>query len=343
MVIRGHPSGTEGRVKLTRRSLLTAVAAAGGGLALAACGGAAAPSPSPTAVAKATLPPATPAPATPAPTATPAPATAAPVATVNVVAKNFSFELDKLVVPAGNVRFASKNAGTTTHDFWIYPPQDLTAYMAKKRSGEKIEGRDYLKGASELFDLEAGKSGEKDYEVKPGHYELACFVQSKEADGSTFVHIDKGQTLWLTVTGPGFPPAATTPASTIAVEMKGEEEGAWLFVPDKLVVPAGDVTFKVTNGMKKEHEFVVHQLGDVSTFVAALVKGERPHGMVHEMLEPLKGQELIEDLPAGKTAEKTVKLGPGLWVAACYLVGKRPDGTSFIHSDRGQRFVFTVR
>lgn len=337
MVIRERPSGGEGRVKLTRRSLLIATAAAGGGLALAACGGAAAPSPSPTAVAKATLPPATPAPATAPPT------TAAPVATVNVVAKNFTFELDKLVVPAGNVRFAFKNAGTVTHDFWIYPPQDLTAYLAKKRAGENVKGRDYLKGASELFDLEAGKSGEKDYEVKPGYYELACFVQSKDPDGSTFVHIDKGQTLWLTVTGAGFPPAATTPANTIAVEMKGEETGAWLFVPDKLVVPAGDVTFTVTNGMKKEHEFVVHQLGEVSNFVAALVKGERPHGMVHEMLEPLKGQELIEDLPAGKTAEKTVKLTPGLWVAACYLVSKASDGSSFIHADRGQRFVFTVK
>lgn len=342
MVMHEGRNEQEQRVKLSRRSLLTAAAAAGGGLALTACGGAAAPSPSAAAVATATLPPATPAPATTAPT-TAAPATAAPVATVNVVAKNFAFELDKLVVPAGNVRFAFTNAGTLTHDFWIYPPQDLTAYLAKKRAGEKVKGRDYLKGASELFDLEAGKSGEKDYEVTPGYYELACFVQSKEADGSTFVHIDKGQTLWLTVTGPGFPPAATTPASTIAVEMKGEEEGPWLFVPDKLVVPAGDVTFKVTNGMKQEHEFVVHQLGDVSMFVAALMKGGRPHGMVHEMLEPLKGQELIEGLPAGKTAEKTTKLTPGSWVAACYLVGKRPDGTSFLHSDRGQRFAFTVR
>lgn len=337
MTVNERPNAGERQVKLSRRSLLTAAAAAGGGLALAACGGGAvAPIASPTAAARATLPPVTPAPTTAAPTA------AAPVATVNVVAKNFSFELDKLVVPTGNVRFAFKNAGTMTHDFWIYPPQDLTAYLAKKRAGVKVKGRDYLKGASELFDLEAGKSGEKDYEVKPGYYELACFVQSKNPDGSTFVHIDKGQTLWLTVTGPGFPPAVTTPANTIAVQMKGEEEGSWLFVPDKLVVPAGDVTFKVTNGMKNVHEFVVHQLGDMSAFMAGNMMGQGM-AMGHELLEPLKGRELIENLAAGKTVETTMKLTPGSWVAACYIVSKRPDGTSFIHSDRGQRFVFTVK
>ncbi len=334
MTTNERPNRGERRANLTRRSLLTAVAAAGGGLALAACGGAAAPSPSPTAVAKATLPPATPAPATPAP-ATAAP-TAAPVATVNVVAKNFVFELDKLVVPAGNVRFNFKNAGDMTHDFWIYPPQDLTAYLAKKRAGEKVKGRDYLKGASELFDLEAGKSEVKDYEVKPGYYELACFVQSKNPDGSTYVHIDKGQTLWLTVTGPGFPPAATTPANTIAVEMKGEEAGAWLFVPDKLVVPAGDVTFKVTNSMKMEHDFKVHPLGDISAFVTKKLTGVKDYASI-------KAIGLLDDVPAGKTETKTTKLTPGLWVGACYILAKNPDGTPFLHSDRGQRFVFTVK
>lgn len=330
MAIKERPNPGKGRVTLTRRSLLTAAAAAGGGLALAACGGAAAPSPSPTAVAKATLPPATP---------TAAPTTAPPVATVNVVAKNFAFELDTLVVPAGNVRFTFKNAGDMTHDFWIYPPQDLTTYLAKKRAGEKVKGSDYLKSASELFDLEAGKSGVMDYEVKPGYYELACFVQSKNPDGSTFVHIDKGQTQWLTVTGSGFPPAATTPANTIAVEMKGEEAGAWVFVPDKLVVPAGDVTFKVTNSMKAEHDFVVHPLGDLTQLVTSKLKGAG-HGFDYGMV---KGTELMEDLPAGKTDSKTVKLTPGLYVAACYMVSKQPDGTPFLHSDRGQRFVFTVK
>ena len=38
-----------------------------------------------------------------------------------------------------------------------------------------------------------------------------------------------------------------------------------------------------------------------------------------------------------------MKLTPGVWCAACYMVSKGTDGTSFIHRDRGQRFVFLVK
>lgn len=292
-----------------------------------------APAPAPAAPAKQ--------PAAPAPAKAAAPAAA--VATVNIVAKDYTFEIDKLVVPAGKVHFTFKNQGKQTHDFWIYQAQDLSPYLNKKRAGEKVKGRDFLKGATELFDLEAGKSGEADFDLKPGYYEVSCFVMGKNPDGTSYVHVDKGQTLWLTVTGPGFPPAATTAANTISVEMKSGEGNSWLFVPDKLVVPAGDVTFKVANREKEEHDFVVHEIGDVSAFTAAYLQGKKPHDVTHDLLKARKGAELMEDLAAGKSAEKTVKLTPGLWVAACYMVGKNPDGTSFIHSDRGQRFVFTVK
>ncbi len=321
--------------KFSRRNVLKLMGVTAGGgvvtIALNACGTAPAPTAAPPTVTP--LPP----PPTLAPTQAAGADTAPAVATVNVVAKEFVFEMDSLVAPAGKVHFTFKNAGKMTHDFWIYAPQDLTAYLAKKRAGEKVKGKDYLKGATELFDLEAGKSGENDIVLQPGYYEVSCFVQSKNPDGSTFPHIDKGQVQWLTVTGPGFPPAPVTPANTIAVEMKGEEGGAWLFVPDKLVAPAGEVTFKVTNSMKMAHDFVVHPLGDASEFITKRLGGAKG-------IYPLiKGEELMEDLGAGKTDTKTMKLTPGFWVAACYIVGKNPDGSPFLHSDRGQRFVFTVK
>jgi len=62
-----------------------------------------------------------------APTATPAPAGDAAqasgagggAATVNVVAKDFRFSLDKTELPAGTTTFVLKNTGPSPHDFRI--------------------------------------------------------------------------------------------------------------------------------------------------------------------------------------------------------------------------------
>jgi hypothetical protein len=32
-----------------------------------------------------------------------------------------------------------------------------------------------------------------------------------------------------------------------------------------------------------------------------------------------------------------------MWAAACFMVSKDTDGTSFMHRDRGQRFSFLVK
>lgn len=131
----------------------------------------------------------------------------------------------------------------------------------------------------------------------------------------------------------------STASNTMALEMKGEEAGSWLFVPDRLVVSAGDVTFKVTNSMKTVHDVVLHPLGDITTLVTFKLKGPGSgfdYGKV-------KGTELFEDVPIGKTETKTMKLTPGLWVAACYIAGTNADGSKFMHRDRGQRITFLVK
>ncbi|MBI3680396.1 MAG: cupredoxin domain-containing protein [Acidobacteria bacterium] len=286
----------------------------------------------------------------PAPTAVPAtPTPAAPaevVTTVNVVAKeagnSYIFEVDKSAVPAGKVRFEFKNAGKMTHEIWIYPTQDISAMMALKRADKKLEETDYIKGVvGEAEDVDPGKSASIEATLKPGFYELACFVRSKNPDGSTYVHLNKGQFFTLAVTGPGGPSAnVATAASTMTVQMmpgSGDLSSSWLFVPDRLVVNAGDVSFKVTNNMKEEHDFTLYPVGDVSDFVANKLKTGKGD------YDSIKATELMEDLEAGKTDTKTIKLTPGVWAAVCLMVGKNADGSSFIHYERGQRFVFTVK
>ena len=309
-------------------------------LILAACGGSAiAPSPTPT-VAKATLAPATTAPATPAPTATTAAA-----AVVNIEAyqegSGFLFKADQIAVPAGKVTFNFKNNGTMIHEVLVYPIQDVTKLLALKRKGTDAEEKDFIKGlAVGLMDIDPGKSATGDATLAPGFYELACWAMGKNPDGTTYEHFDRGQTLTLAVTGPGGPAASVgTASNTVAVEMKGEETGSWLFVPDRLVLSAGEVSFKVTNSMMMEHDLVLHPLGDITPLVTFKLQGP---GKGFDYMK-VKGTELFEDLPAGKTDTKPFKLTPGYWVAACYMVSKGTDGTSFMHRDRGQRIVFLVK
>lgn len=306
---------------------------------LGACGGAAAPSPEPTAVTKATLPPATAAPATTAPAGAPT------AAVVNIEAAEsetgFFWKADRLIVAAGEVTFNVTNKGKLTHELMVYPVQDVTEVLEASRLDKHAHGDDLIKGivASEEF-IEPGETVTVKANLAPGIYEIACHIRGQDADGATFTHFDKGQILTIAVTGTGGPAATVgTPASTLALEMKGEEAASWLFVPDHLVVPAGSVTFNVTNSMRSEHDVVIHPLLDTTKVVQELLE----HGGHFDAWDTVKGVQLFHDLAPGKTDTKTLTLAPGFYMAACYMVSNTADGEPFIHRDRGQRIVFEVR
>ena len=305
-------------------------------LTIAACGGTAnVPVPATSAaVAQATLAPATPPPATPA----------TPVAVVvNVEATqadtNFLLKADKVAVPAGKVTFNFKNTGALVHEVLVYPAQDVTKLAALKRNGTDAEEKDYIKGlAVALMDIDPGKTATADATLAPGLYELACWAVGKNPDGTTYEHYDKGQTLTLAVTGPGGPAVSiATPANTISVAMQDGANGSWIFTPDALVATAGDVTFKVTNNMKINHDFAIYPIGDVSGPIAAGLKS----GQDIDLAAP--AVSLFQDLAPGKTGSKAIKLAPGTYVMACFMVTKNPDSSSFVHRDMGQRITFTVK
>lgn len=91
--------------------------------------------------------------------------------------------------------------------------------------------------------------------------------------------------------GPGATgPAATLPAGTYAVEAKN-----YSFTPSTISVPAGEVTFEVTNTGTEEHEFEIFK-GDT---------------VVDE----------IEGLVPGLTLDLTVTLEPGDYQFKCLLNG----------------------
>lgn len=210
--------------------------------------------------------------------------------------------------------------------------------LALQRADQDVDESDYIKGlAGHVEDVEPGKTATFDATLDPGFYELACFLRGKNPDGSTFVHFDKGQSVTIAATGPGGLTASIgNPAGTLSVVMTGDPNGSWVFVPNRLEVTAGDVGFKATNQMNQEHDFVVYPLGDISGFIPKRLAGEEDYSLI-------KGELLFEDLPIGQSGEKTKTLTPGMWAAACFITSKNPDGTTFLHRDRGQRFTFLVK
>lgn len=341
------------------RSTFTAYRAARGAVlmtfavVLAACAPVAAPSAVPPATPTPSPAPATVAAATPQPTATEAasPSEAAPGSASSVVTleigedgAGYYVKADQRILATGEVTFRFTNTGRQRHELLVYPVQDVSQLLARGRRGDATEAHDLLeKVALVQEDIAPGADGSITAKLAPGIYEIACFMTGRDRSGTAFTHYDKGETLTLAVTGPGGPsPSVATPANTLKIQMQGDEAASWLFAADRLVVSAGQVTFEVKNNMRRTHEFIVHRLGDVSMFTAMLLEGGMPHGAMHELLEPLDGKELVEDLAAGSTTQVQASLGPGLWVAACYLVDEA-GGAPYIHSDRGQRVVFEVR
>ena len=123
-----------------------------------------------------------------------------PAKAMSVVANEWAFEPDTLLVAAGDVTFSFKNNGKMEHDFWVYPLQDRSEYFYRKLAGEAVKGRAFLTGSDELFELEAGETAPaKTMKLTPGTWATGCFILGKNEDGSGFIHADKGQIFTFTV------------------------------------------------------------------------------------------------------------------------------------------------
>ena len=319
-----------------RAARLATATAIAFGLSVSACGGATAEQPAATAaVAKATVGTTT---ATTTPTS-PSPAAVALNVQASASGSSLLLKADQIAVPAGDVKITFKNTDPKMdHELWVYPVQDVTKLLAARRAGEDADEDKFLHESAGSSDSVApGASKDFIVSLKPGFYELACFEQMKNADGSTVVHFDKGQTATLAVIGAGGPAASiATAASSLNVAMKDGAYGSWVLIPDHLVATAGQVTVNVTNNMKINHDFVVYPIGDVSAQIAEGLKAG-------EDIDLDIAQPIAEDLEPGKTATKTIALTPGTYVMACFMVSKNADGSTFVHRDMGQRITFVVK
>jgi uncharacterized cupredoxin-like copper-binding protein len=126
--------------------------------------------------------------------------------------------------------------------------------------------------------------------------------------------------------------ACGTSATTVAVSL-----AEWSVSVDKASVPAGEVTFNVTNdGTTDAHEMVVLKTD--------LAPGDLPtdgSGKVDEEGEGIVSMGEVEELEVGGTGSLTVTLQPGKYVLICNIV-HTANGQTEAHYPLGMRLAFTV-
>lgn len=105
---------------------------------------------------------------------------------------------------------------------------------------------------------------------------------------------------------------------------------------DPAQVPAGDVTFSVTNTGYETHEFVVIKT-DVAEDALPLKDGK-----VDSKADGLEVVDEVEGIEAGKTKRLSVSLDAGKHVLICNRQQDLPDGGSESHYHEGMHVAFDV-
>ena len=109
----------------------------------------------------------------------------------------------------------------------------------------------------------------------------------------------------------------------------------WAVVPETTTIPAGSVTFDISNtGPEDEHEFVV-----VRTDTPAGDLPTADTGAVDEEASGLEVVDEVEELPAGGTESLTVNLEAGHYVLLCNIYSAEENEA---HYQMGMRTDITV-
>lgn len=118
------------------------------------------------------------------------------------------------------------------------------------------------------------------------------------------------------------------------------------FVLDKATVPAGEVTFVLTNEGDLEHELLVYTQQDIGPLleekVAAVTAGEELSisSRIEGLVEDAAGEHEIEVEP-GESGTFTVNLTPGTYELGCIIV-ETIEEEIIDHHGEGMHATLTV-
>jgi uncharacterized cupredoxin-like copper-binding protein len=243
-----------------------------------------------------------------------------------------SLTLSPSAVPAGDVTFVVTNKGTIEHEAVVLKtdvPFDQLPITyagdppAKVATGGDKVGEDANVGETGDPNLKPGET--RTFTVKkmtPGNYAVVCNLAG---------HYAAGMTAALTVTTPGSAVVHVTLSDT-----RGAGPMSLSLSPS--TVPAGDVTFVVTNAGTIEHEAVVLKTNTPFDTLPITFGGDPPAPVASG------GDKVGEDANVGETGDPNLQPGevrtfairnmaPGGYAVVCNLAG---------HYGAGMRAALTV-
>lgn len=136
-------------------------------------------------------------------------------------------------------------------------------------------------------------------------------------------------------------------AGGTVVKVSANDDGEWEFVLDKTTVPAGEVTFELTNEGTLEHELLVYPEQDISPLlaekVAAVEAGQELSisSRIDGLVEDAAGEHELEVEP-GESGTFTVTLSAGTYELGCIIV-ETIGGETVDHHGKGMKATLTVQ
>ena len=109
----------------------------------------------------------------------------------------------------------------------------------------------------------------------------------------------------------------------------------WGISPAAIEVPAGTITFNVTNdGPDDLHELVIIRIGDTAIADIPVVDGMVPEDEVDFVAE-------VEEIDVGESETLEIELTVGRYLLLCNIVEEEDGGTES-HYEMGMRALLTV-
>jgi uncharacterized cupredoxin-like copper-binding protein len=244
--------------------------------------------------------------------------------TVSVIEKNYGIYLNTSAVPAGQINFDLSNLGPDQHEFVVFKT-DLAADQLPVANGLVNENAPTLQKQDEQQEYPSGETRTLTLNLDPGHYVLICNLPGHYQQG---MHVD------FTVVGSNptaqavsEPAPASAATGTLTTGNVSIIEGSFQIFANRSAIPAGEVTFDLTNMGPDDHELVV--------FKTDLAINNLPvqDGQVVEDDPSLQKIGEQDQYPAGESRTLTLNLEPGSYVLICNLPG---------HYEQGMRFGLTV-
>jgi uncharacterized cupredoxin-like copper-binding protein len=105
-------------------------------------------------------------------------ASTAAVSKINANLTEWAVNLSSPVAKAGNITFTADNVGKAPHEMVVLKTDEPASELAVKDG--RVSEKDSV---GEISELEAGKSGTKKLDLKPGKYVLVCNISGHYEQG----------------------------------------------------------------------------------------------------------------------------------------------------------------